>query len=608
MSNDPILDQAIAAARTSDRRKARELLTRLLKVDPHNTRYWLWMSSVVDTPKEAAYCLQEALKYDPENQLAKRGMAYLGLRKPEKSSGDSLFIKKTDWQEQLMKQFNPPPPEKPKKVRKFSNTPLIAFAAVLGLALFLGSIFVVPRFFKKETVRITLVQPTAKASATYLPTATPKGFRPSPTVQQAPALWMLLTETYTPTPLYVNTPHPSEAYQLAMRAFAKNDWETFTRYMNQELETNPDSPDAYYYLGESARLIGNEKQALMYYEKAMNLDPQFSAAILAHALVLKEVKPKSNILDDLDKAIKFDPYLVDAYLARAAHYLDKEQFDLALADLTVARDLNPEAPDVYLGFARIYLAKDEPVVALENARKAYDLDITELQTYLVLGTAYIANGQSDKALEYLNTYLNYKPYDAVAYEMVGKAYWVAGDKEKAIENMKKSISLDTGGFDANYILGVSALDAGNYSDALNFLTKAVSLNDNHYEAVFHRAQALLKMKRNTDAYNQFLRAENLTTVPEQIAECVYYQAQSAFAVGNRSNMRTAYQRLLEMSADLMPAEWRTEAEAYLYPCDKACATLTATYLASSGPAATLPIGSKTGTPTLTPTTTSTPTP
>lgn len=607
MSNDPILDQAIAAVRTGDRRKARELITRLLKVDPHNARYWLWMSSVVETPKEASYCLQEAQKYDPENGVARRGLIYLGLKKPERSSGDNLYTKKTDWQEQLIKLFMPPPPEKPKKSRRLSTTPLIAFGAIMVLALFFGSIFIVPKLFPKETVRITLVPPTAKASATYLPTATPKGFRPSPTPQQAPALWMLLTETYTPTPLYVNTPHPSEAYQLAMRAFAKSDWETFNRYIQQELETNPDSADAYYYLGESARLIGNEKQSLMYYEKAMNLDPQFAAAILAHALVLKEVKPKSNILDDLEKAIKLDPYLVDAYLARAAYYLDKEQFDLAMDDLTIARDLNPEAPNVYLGFARIYLAKEEPAAALENARKAYELDITELQTYLVLGTAYISNNQSDKALEYLNTYLSYKPYDAVAYEMVGKAYWVAGDKEKAIENMNKSVSLDTGGFDANYILGVAALEAGKNSEALNYLTKAVSLDDNHYDAIFHRAQALLLMKRNTDSYNQFLRAENLATTPEQTAECVYYQARAAFAIGNRSNMRTAYERLLGMAEDLMPAEWRAEAEAYLYPCDSVCATKTATFMVGQvilpavGTGTPTPMG--TATP---PTTTATP--
>lgn len=576
MSDDPILEQAITAIRASDRRKARELLTRLIKVDARNPRYWLWMSSVVETPKEAAYCLQEAEKYDPDNQLIKRGLAYLGLRKPDKITGESLYIKKTDWQDALIKQFMPPPPVKTKKTRIQSSTPLIAFAAVVVLALFLGSIFVVPRLFKKPEVHITLVQPTAKASATYLPTATPKGFRPSPTPKLAPALWMLLTETYTATPMYVNTPHPSEAYQLAMRAFAKNDWESFNRYMTQELETNPNSADSYYYLGESARLTGNKNQALMYYEKAMNLDPKFAAAILAHARLLKEVKPKSNILDDLDKAIKYDSYLVDAYLARAYVYMEKGELDKAMDDLTVAREQNPAAPDVYLGLARIFLAKDEPKVALENALKAYDLDITELDTYLVLGTAYIANDQPEKALTYLNTYLTYKPYDATAYEMVGKAYWVAGDTEKALENLNKSISLDTNSFDAYYILGVTALKAGNASEALNDLTKAVSINDNDYSAVFYRAQALLQMKRNTDSYNQFLRAENLATTDEQRAECVYYEAQSAFAVGNRSNMRTAYLRLLEMPEDLMPAAWRDEANAYLYPCsDAPCKTQTA---------------------------------
>ena len=94
-----------------------------------------------------------------------------------------------------------------------------------------------------------------------------------------------------------------------MRAFANRDWPSVrTATSIRNLETNPNIPDAYYYMGEAARLSGNKNQALMNYEKAMNLDPKFAAAILAHAKLLKAVKPKSNILDDLDKAIKYDPY------------------------------------------------------------------------------------------------------------------------------------------------------------------------------------------------------------------------------------------------------------------------------------------------------------
>lgn len=578
MSDDPLLDEAISAILANDRRKAREVLTRLVKVDPKNSRYWLWLSTVVDSSKETIYCLQETLKYDPENPVARRGLVFFGLRKPEKNSTDNLFTQKTDWQAEVIKQFTPPPPVKPVKTRQKSNGMIIAVGAVFTVVVLLASFIYIPRAFQKPSVIITLVQPTGKASATYLPTNTPKGFRPSPTPKLAPALWMLLTETYTPTPLYVDTPHPTEAYQLAMRAFAKGDWATFKKYMDQSLETDPNMPDAYYYLGEAGRLSGSYNEALKYYEKALSLDPKFSAAILAHAKVLKIVKPKTNILDALNKAIQYDPGLFEAYILRARYYMDRNQFDTAMEDLTTARDMNPDSPMIYLSLSQIYLDKDEPSLALENAQKAYKLDITMLDTYLALGSAYIANGQTEKALEYLNTYLSYQPYDAAAYEMVGKAYWDVGDTESALEYYRKTISLDTGSFEAYYALGITSLKTGDPNGAYNNLSKALEIDDNHYQAVFARAQALLQLKRNTDSYNQFLRAETLATTDEQRAETIYYQAKSAMAVGNRSNILDAWKRLLALPEGVMLAEWRVEADAYLNPCKgKACETLTATY-------------------------------
>lgn len=605
------MEQARAAIRANDRRKARDLLTRLLKVDSHNARYWLWMASVVDTPKEAIYCLSEAAKYDSSSQIVRRGLTFFGARKPDKNPPENLFTQRSNWQEEMVRAFAPPPPEKPVKKKQKAGISVYLAGALILVLLAAAGIFLMPRVFRHQSAPVTLVRPTFKASATYLPTATPKGFRPSPTPKLAPALWMLLSATYTPTPLYVETPHPSEAYQLAMRAFAKNDWETFNRYMDQFLQDSPGVPDAYYYMGEAARLNKQNNQALMYYEKAMNLDPKFAAAILAHAKLLKQVKPKSNILDDLDKAIKADPYLFDAYITRARLYMEKNQLDLAMEDLQTAKDMAPESPLVYLSLAQVYLAQNDPKAAIENAQKAYDLDITMLDTYLVMGSAYIADGQSEKALEYLNTYLEYQPYDAAAYEMVGKAYWVAGNTDKALENLNKSISMDTNSFDAYYILGVTSFKSGDPANALNYLTKALDINDNHYEAVFYRAQALLQLKRNTDAYNQFLRAEDLSTTDEDKAACIYYQARAALAIGSRSNINDAYKRLMAMPESVMPAEWRTEAYNYLNPCKpKQCATLTATYaigapLTTTG--TTTPSGLTT-TPTATATTASTPTP
>ncbi len=75
-----MLTEAIAAIRVGDRHRARDLLSRLLRTDSANAEYWIWMSAVVDTPQERSYCLESALRLDPTNRAATRGMVILGKR------------------------------------------------------------------------------------------------------------------------------------------------------------------------------------------------------------------------------------------------------------------------------------------------------------------------------------------------------------------------------------------------------------------------------------------------------------------------------------------------------------------------------------------------
>ena len=68
--DDVVFQEAIEALREGKKARARELLTGLLKTDQNNATYWVWMSATVDSAKERIYCLQTALKLDPENGTA----------------------------------------------------------------------------------------------------------------------------------------------------------------------------------------------------------------------------------------------------------------------------------------------------------------------------------------------------------------------------------------------------------------------------------------------------------------------------------------------------------------------------------------------------------
>ena len=58
MAEDIIFQSAVDTLQRGDKAAAKILLARLLKMNPKNVKYWLWMSAAVETREEQVYCLQ----------------------------------------------------------------------------------------------------------------------------------------------------------------------------------------------------------------------------------------------------------------------------------------------------------------------------------------------------------------------------------------------------------------------------------------------------------------------------------------------------------------------------------------------------------------------
>jgi tetratricopeptide (TPR) repeat protein len=579
MPDDPLLLEAQTAIGLHDKKKAREILRRLIKADSHNIEYWLWLSVSVDTPREITYCLQEALKIDPDNKIAKKGLIFYGVIKPEPFHEDDLLSKKRDWKQEYIRKFAPPPPEKKPAPIKKRISPIIWIGLGIALVLSVSLISGFPwTFLKRQAPALILKRPTQKPSATYLPTKTPIGYVAPviPTPEGPIPLWDLLDATYTPTPLYINTPHSSEAYLLAMRAYENRNFDTFRKYIDQAIAADPDNADYYYYLAEADKQQNRNNPAMLNYEKALNINPKFAPAYLGRARMNLLLYPTSKkIIFDINSAIENDPAYSDAFLERARYYIRRHQLAEAQADLEMVLRINPQTPVAHALLSEIYLTQDKPEDALKEAQIANDMDLTLLQSYLALGSAYIANGEPSKSIDYLKIYTDYAQLDARAYEFLGVAYWAIGDIDLTIEKMSQSIQLDTNSFTPYLLRGLAYMQINNLKPAFEDLTEALGINDNSFIAVFNRAKVSLLLGRNTDAYNQFLRAENLRDDPNLEAEVIYYQAKAALAMGDRNKIIDAWKRLLALPNEKVPQAWVDEAKTYLYPCKGSkCPTFT----------------------------------
>ncbi len=116
------LTQAIQLIQAGDRERARQLLIDLLKTEPKNDRAWVWMAAVVETAELKQDCLEEALKHNPHNEVARRGLAALGgMPEPPPDQAEPARFDAVSAR----------PAKKPARHRQFSRLALLLFMLAL---------------------------------------------------------------------------------------------------------------------------------------------------------------------------------------------------------------------------------------------------------------------------------------------------------------------------------------------------------------------------------------------------------------------------------------------------------------------------------------------
>ena len=608
MAEDTMLTDAIESIRQGDKAKAKDLLTRLLKADQQNAGYWVWMSVAVETKKERVYALQTALRADPENAAAKRGLVLLGVMPPDESVQPFPLNHPRLWEEALTHDEEAPETG----IKGLAANPIARLAgAVIGVLSIIGfAIFGLSQRNSSNVAQPNTITPGP--SPTY--TQTPTALNAKPVSTQAfigPApLSALLDAPYTPTPLYVNTPRAIQAsdYGNAVEAaYRDENWKALISAMEQIAILEPESADPYYFIGEAYRFLGENVKSFNAYEDALNIDENFAPAYLGRARVLKYIKAGADIGVDLDEAIDKDPNFPEAYLERAIYWLEKEKYNEAFDDLEKAQQLIPDSPLVYFNLAKVYWAQDELEDALSTAEKALELDLTHLESYFLLGQLYEANDQLDKAAEVLAIYIEYEEENAEAFAILGGAYYVDQEYEKAIEVLDDAIELDSRSGLARLYRGLSYLVLEDGESAVKDLDKANNYLSDSFEASIGLAQAEALRERYGNCFLQVERTRSLAETSYEEALTHYWSATCHEGRKDFRSARESWESLLEMSSSSEISSMQTEAREHLSEL------YTPTPTKTVGPTPTkTPVPSKTKTPTSsktpTPTQTSTSTP
>lgn len=174
--------------------------------------------------------------------------------------------------------------------------------------------------------------------------------------------------------------------------------------------------------------MGDEKQAIPYYEDALEISPLNTDMHLK----LAEILDKADITD---KAIEeYNLAFTDE---------NSEEIMLALerlANLNVSK--YPDKAVSYLNLGAVYQRKGDFVSAMTNYQKAKSLDNSNPVIKINIGSLYQVQGDCQKAIELFNEVILTNPKDKLPYMYKAKAYNQLKTYTEAVKNYEEVLKID----------------------------------------------------------------------------------------------------------------------------------------------------------------------
>ena len=178
-----------------------------------------------------------------------------------------------------------------------------------------------------------------------------------------------------------------------------------------------------------------------------------------------------------DKATAIAPNWSGPIVNRAIALINQNKLTEAEAALKRAASINTEDFVLHQGYGLLYLARDKPVQAISSLTRSLELNPDNIFDLLKRSEAYAMLGDYGEFLANLNQVLTIEPNHWMALFKSSGFYAEMGDMDKAIAIRKKIASFYPDKPDAFALLGEMFDRAGRHEEAAKAFEKANELED-----------------------------------------------------------------------------------------------------------------------------------
>lgn len=299
-------------------------------------------------------------------------------------------------------------------------------------------------------------------------------------------------------------------------AFEAGQYNNAIEPLNVHIILFPEDIDATYLLGQSYEGNEDTENALLYYDKTLQLDANRPDVLYKMVHIYRNTEAHQNAIDALKKIIAIDPNDAQAHYLSANSYLALEKHDEALFEYLETVRLTPDNIDAQYKAATLYEMKGDIDNAIVYYEKTIVLDPETAEPFFKLGAIYQELEDEDNMIRVYQPALILEPNHPMIQHTMAVTYekrFKNGPEENKADNLQQALhhyglanEHDPEHFDWHYsyaqLLDIHAATLENYHKhadmAVEEYSATIRLKPDYADAYFNRGMITNRYKRIGD--------------------------------------------------------------------------------------------------------------